>query len=280
MLGLIEDILARMPAGEDAKAHVLAMRELVAGYVGGWTVSHWKALLQELEEKIGAAALKEQGKTNRAKNADQRWDACLSLITDIQKRGRTLLTAGSLDDQLIQYASYLHHVNECWYQARDCYRAERYPFSAFFSILALEEVGKLSTLWTELLAYDAPSVCSVDRRDLRYNHRKKHFLAACQGALVNSRLDRLLGLNQINKFIAHAESGHLETIRQSCLYAGIGDGDIPSTSITKEDAQQLCVLSGEVMADVLGNFPWEWERMIAQVKEFEREAGLEPEDTA
>jgi AbiV family abortive infection protein len=276
MLGLLEDFHARIPEGEGAKAHVLAIRELVAG----WTISHWNDLLQKLVEKIGATSLKELGKTTRAKNADRRWGVFSSLITDIQKRGRTLLTAGSLDDQLVQYSRYIHHVNECWYQARDCYRAERYPFSAFFSILTLEEVGKLSTLWAELLAYDAPSVCTVARRDPRYNHRKKHFLAACQGALVNSRLDRLLGLEQINKFIAHAESGHLETIRQSCLYAELGGGDFPSTSITEEDARQLCVLSGEVMADVLGHFPWEWERMIAQVKEFEREVGLEPEDTA
>jgi hypothetical protein len=118
------------------------------------------------------------------------------------------------------------------------------------------------------------------RKDPRYHHSKKHFMAACQGALVNSRLDRLLGIPALKDYLARAESGDLEKFRQGCLYTGVGTGDFPSEGVTREDAQSLCVFAGEVMADVLGNFPWEWKRMSSDVAEFERSVGLEAAEQA
>lgn len=55
---------------------------------------------------------------------------------------------------------------------------------------------------------------------------------------------------------------------------GVGTGDFPSDAVNREDARNLSVFAGEVMADVLGNFPWEWERMSFDVAEFERTVGL------
>ena len=99
-------------------------------------------------------------------------------------------------------------------------------------------------------------------------------MAVCQGALVNSRLDRLLGIDYIRNFLRNAELGKIEELRQACLYTPIGRTEFPAASaISKDEANRLCVLSGEIMADVLGNFPWEFERMMSEVSDFEKLIG-------
>jgi len=49
---------------------------------------------------------------------------------------------------------------------------------------------------------------------------------------------------------------------------------IPSEVIDAERAQVLTVLAGELMAEVLGHFPWEFERMLYNVIAFERTIGM------
>ena len=49
---------------------------------------------------------------------------------------------------------------------------------------------------------------------------------------------------------------------------------LPGDAVGIEDARLLTVLSGEVMAEVLGYFPWEFERMLDSVMEFERNIGM------
>jgi hypothetical protein len=98
--------------------------------------------------------------------------------------------------------------------------------------------------------------------------------------LVNRRLDRLVGLDRVKALLDDAESGALEATRQGCLYSDFtSEGpSIPSEKLSRNQACQLAVISGEIMADVLGNFPWEWERMFEEVKNFERAVGLQADD--
>jgi hypothetical protein len=98
--------------------------------------------------------------------------------------------------------------------------------------------------------------------------------------MVNARLDRLVGLDRVKVLLDDAASGDLEATRQACLYSDFTSegASIPLENFGRKDACQLTVISGEIMADVLGNFPWEWERMIEEVKEFEREIGLPADD--
>ena len=48
----------------------------------------------------------------------------------------------------------------------------------------------------------------------------------------------------------------------------------PSEAIDAERARVLTVLAGELMAEVLGYFPWEFERMLDSVIAFERSIGM------
>jgi hypothetical protein len=182
MTSVLEELLAHRPTEEDPKAFIEAVRARRSMF----TLENLRELKREIETRIGAEQLKACEKVEAAKSAPERWLRFSEILdqTGLESTGPTLLPAGSLDLQLDWYSRYIHHANDCWFQARDSFRVDRYSFSAFFSILTLEETGKLSTLWIELLNYDAPRGPLPTRKDPRYHHSKKHFMAACQGALV------------------------------------------------------------------------------------------------
>ncbi len=273
MSNILDELIAGRPVEEDPVIFVEAARKAIRAV----TPQRLDAIHTALQEKLEPDELKASAGVGVLKSATERWDRFSEILdkTGLDTTGPTLLPAGTLESQLVVYSDYVSHVNDCWCQARDSFLSGRFAFSAFFSILTLEETGKLSTLWVELLNHDAPRGPTPTRKDPRYSH-KKHFMAACQGALVNARLDRLLGVQLVNEYLAKAESGLLESLRQSCLYTSIGTGGLPRDSVDRDEAKNLCVLSGEVMADVLGNFPWEWKRMSSDVSSFERGVGMVP----
>ena len=98
-----------------------------------------------------------------------------------------------------------------------------YPLGAFIAILVIEEIGKLSRLPHDLFAYDQPRHAQpatlVDR-----DHRRKHFIGVMSGALINARLDRVLGKDVIRRVLHEAESDVMERTRQACLYVDMRDG--------------------------------------------------------
>src|SRR5262249_25448394 len=155
------------------------------------------------------------------------------------------------------------------------YTGGNYPFAAFFAILVIEEIGKLSRLFEDLLHYDVPRAVGQSGTVER-NHRRKHFIGVVSGALITARLDRVLGQDVIRRILHQAESDELEKIRQSCLYVDMQDGRavIPSEAIDAECGRVLTVLAGELMTEVLGHFPWEFDRMLNNVVAFERAIGM------
>ncbi len=124
---------------------------------------------------------------------------------------------------------------------------------------------------------------SSDKKDmgqLGRDHRKKHFMAVMAGAIVNSRLDRILGLQYVRKLLQDVESGKLEQLRQSCLYIDMVDGKVvkPEEVVGPSTAMFFAVLAGELLAENLGHFPWEFRRMMEKVTAFEIELGcIDPE---
>jgi len=78
------------------------------------------------------------------------------------------------------------------------------------------------------------------------------------------------------------ESGKLERIRQSCLYIDFRDDSafLPEEVIDQDTARFFVVLAGELWAEILGHFPWDFERMIRKVSEFEVAVGFDPKDVA
>ena len=48
----------------------------------------------------------------------------------------------------------------------------------------------------------------------------------------------------------------------------------PNEIVDSEEARTLTVLAGELIAEVLGYFPWEFERMLERAITFERTLGM------
>jgi hypothetical protein len=73
------------------------------------------------------------------------------------------------------------------------------------------------------------------------------------------------------------DSGKIESFRQSCLYIDMVDGKtvLPSDRVSMDDARFYVVLAGELWAEVLGHFPWDFEAMQAKVISFERSVGFD-----
>jgi AbiV family abortive infection protein len=189
-----------------------------------------------------------------------------------------LLTGSTFEECLGQYKSIVGYVEDLWRDGCDMYRRGHYPLSTFLSILVIEEIGKLDRLWWDLLSYDQPKIRSGVRRGVMLSHRKKHFVGVISGAVVNSRLDRILGIKAVKRLLQDADSGKIERLRQECLYFDVEDGRvvIPAQRIGADTARFFIVLAGELMAESLGHFPWEFERMLQDVIDFEVEIGFSP----
>jgi AbiV family abortive infection protein len=187
----------------------------------------------------------------------------------------SLLSGGTFQTCLAQYKALIVHVERMWGDACQFYTRGNYPFAAFLSILVIEEVGKLARLFQDLMFYDVPR-SAPQSGIVERSHRRKHFVGVVSGALINARLDRVLGKDVIRKILHQAESNELEKIRQSCLYIDVQGGRavIPSEVIDAECGRVLTVLAGELMAEVLGHFPWDFDRMLDNVIAFERGIGM------
>jgi AbiV family abortive infection protein len=238
-----------------------------------------KALQAEIAQAMREAGVEVDGeaieKGLARKDGKRRFSKLLTHRAEAFSDSQSLLSGPDFDSCLGQYKTLLSHVEHLWASASQAYKLGNFPIAAFMSILVIEETGKLARLYQDLILYDAPrettAISVVDR-----NHRRKHFIGVVSGALINSRLDRVLGKDVVKKLLHEAESDELEKTRQSCLYIDTKDGNpvTPSQQIDEDRARTLVVFAGELMAEVLGHFPWEFERMIENVSAFEREIGI------
>ena len=194
--------------------------------------------------------------------------------------GPSLITGKIFDECLAQYHALTGYVEELWGRACNQFAQGNYPLATFFSILAIEEIGKLGRIWHDLLAWDRPlEDAKKDLGILGKSHHKKHFLGVVPGSIINARLDRLLGKKTVKSILEDVESGKIEKLRQSCLYIDFKDGHsyLPSEQVDQDTARVFVTLSGELWMEILGNFPWESHRMLGRVIEAELAIGL-PEE--
>jgi AbiV family abortive infection protein len=194
-----------------------------------------------------------------------------------QAERSSLLAPGTFQECLDQFKRLIGHVEKLWEDACAHYRAGNFPMATFLAILAIEEIGKLVGIFEDLLRWDVPrplnrpKLSPADR-----DHRRKHFVGVVSGALVNARLDRILGIARLKQCIDDAESGKLETLRQSCLYTDVVNGRMttPDELVTQDTARFYCVLAGELWMETLGFFPWEFVEMRDKVSAFEENIGI------
>ncbi len=230
------------------------------------------------------SVLKEAQEKLVAKDQLGRFSRYLEVQTELLATGKSLVSASHIEAAHARYARVVRHAEGLWNDACALYLRERFATALAISITCLEEVGKISVARLELAAQAAapqvlqslPKISTPSRRrNPFYSHSQKLLLAAGAGALVNSRLDRILGTVAVIAFLDDVESGKIEPLRQSCLYsdADAGQLQVPTERIQRDQARFYAVLSGEVLAEVAGFEPAEWERLIARVQAFEKQIG-------
>lgn len=269
---------------EDSRDWIIATRKVILELSNLDEKSYLKVLqttIAELKEIIGPSEWKKSEKA-KEKKGSKRYQKQLSCLLEKFGTGPQLLHGKTLEERISEYYQYLDHVERCWQQARDCFRAGRYAFAVFFSILTIEETGKLSFIWPELMGVKLPrqEPPASGRKTPFYHHSKKHCIAAFNGAIVNARLDKLLGVNRIKSFIDDAANGKLEDLRQSCLYSepSISTCVIPGNTIRRQDSMEYVVLSGEIMRDLLPCLPGDETKLRKEIEEFESSVGLQLDD--
>jgi AbiV family abortive infection protein len=222
----------------------------------------------------------------RAKNGARRYELSVTMLSELLEQGPALLRGGPAE-RTADWDRCATSVAVLWLTAAEAWRSGAYSIAAALSITCLEETGKLAAerlrLWgvdtITALAADVPSQETRRRRTLLFrDHLSKHVLAAMSGALINARLDRVLGTDFVTAFLDDAEAGKLERFRQACLYLDWKDGalHVPTESVSADQAARYVALSGEVLAEIQPD-PAAWSRVLERAKEFEQSAGISPE---
>jgi AbiV family abortive infection protein len=221
-----------------------------------------------------------------AKDQLERLKACCDMQSLLMAKGPSLVAAPDYKSTAAKYARLVSHAEGLWSDACQLYLCRRFATALALSITCLEEIGKVSVARLELQLSKLPRLAEAFRSSPEskspgrkgnpfYSHTQKLLLAAGAGALVNSRLDRLLGIEVVASFLDDVDADKIEHLRQACLYSDTKGGQLylPSEQIQDAQARLYIVLAGEVLAEVAGADPTEWERILNRVKEFEKQIG-------
>lgn len=188
----------------------------------------------------------------------------------------SLFDAGSLTADAAQFDSLVSHAEQLWGDSRRLLEVQSYATSSMLSIAAIEELGKIAVARFLLPVNEqrrVNGVCTTipTRRNPLYSHKQKHQLAAFAGLAINSRADRILGIDNVIVLFDLAESGALERIRQSSLYSEPRDGriQVPLSIRSRDQSVFLCSVAGELLAELGGLDPTTFNRLLADVQDFE-----------
>jgi AbiV family abortive infection protein len=248
------------------------------------TLPGWKEFRAKYTDAQWASAVEEaEGKSVR-KDQVRRFKTSVEVMNALLATEKSLVGADSYEDAYAKFVRVVQHVERLWDDACVLLNRGSHPTALALSITCLEEVGKISVARFQLAIDEArraagvahPAGKPVARRGHPfYSHTQKLVLAAGAGALVNARLDRILGMDRVIDFLDRVERNELEQLRQSCLYTDAKKSAllIPAERIASSDATFHVILAGEVLAEVGGFEPEEFERLLAKVEAFERAIG-------
>jgi len=250
-----QEVLDRIAGGADLEEEVLA---------------HGKWLLDQIEPDELTLLQKQYAQ----KQVRERF---LQLTTDlgvvVQGHYR-LVTGETLEARAAQLEAELWHALGLWRDARLLFERGRFATATALAIVCLEETGKVGVARWQVFWPARKEGSDASRwRNPLFSHTKKHLLVAGQGALVNARLDRLLGIERVCRFLDDVESGAIEKLRQRALYFD-HDGEqplLPEDAISREVSLFYVVLAGELLAEVGGIVPETWSKLLDEVNGFEEQ---------
>jgi AbiV family abortive infection protein len=241
-------------------------------------------LMNDFAASLTAEDIAQAQRKIKNKDAIRRFTEYTEILNQAIRAGGSVLT-GEVVNNPERFRDLIAHVDRLWGDAVHAYFRGRNSTSLFLSIVVLEETGKVGVLRFVLALSSANATGPMlDPLDLKrsknplYSHTRKHLLAAGAGAIVNSRLDRVLGENAVIDFLEKTERGEIEELRQACIYTEDRKGTlyIPDEKIDQDLAKHYLILAGEIMAEVLGWVPDDFHQLLERVKQVELRLGLDP----
>lgn len=249
------------------------------------TTDPLQSLLESIRTRVDADMLKEVEAKLVAKQQPRRLQQYVDIQNELIAAGPSLVRADSYEAGYTRFLRVVHHAEGLWGDACGLFQRERFATALAMSITCVEEVGKIGVARFHLAIDQAcresgqplPSASTTvsRRKNPFYSHMQKLVLAAGAVALVNARLDRILGMDRVVQFLDAVERGAIEPLRQACLYSDV-QGPLlllPEEHIDRSRAEFHVVLAGELLAEVGGFEADEFHRLLARVQEFERAIG-------
>lgn len=241
-----------------------------------------RAVLVHVQETLGLDGREEVAYKLHAKDQVARWEWYTDLLQDAISKNPPLVTGQTPEQKLEQFLQLVGEAESPWDDCVLLFLNKRYARATSLAISCMEEAGKIGVAQFQILlpvaAKDRARTNKARRKgNPLFSHPHKHLLACGSGALVNSRVDRVLGMDQVIRFLESAESGDIVRLREATLYTDLtADGlNIPSVVVSVDQARFYVVLAGELVAEVFGLAPQdEWERLRGKVSSFEEEVGL------
>ena len=240
-------------------------------------------LIQAFQESIPQDIYAEVTARAEKKQVFERYQEFSEILTDLVNNTYPLVDEDTYEGRYRQYLQLVRHAENIWDDAVFLFRRESYPTALALAIVSLEEIGKISaTRFHVVMSREAleqvrkRASCRRRGGNPFFQHKKKHLLAAGSGALINARLERIMGVEHVLSFLEKVEQGTIENLRQTALYADINEDalNLPQNVISCETATRYLVLAGECLGEVLGFEPGEWCRLIDKVRAFEESVGL------
>ncbi len=132
---------------------------------------------EELKERISAAGHNPESdsieKELARKDGKRRFSKLVEAKASVQKEQPSLLTGTGWETCLAEYKRLIYHVESLWADACQLFHLTKFPLAAFLAILTVEEIGKLSGVWLDLVMYDAPRQ-EARKTLIDRDHRRKH----------------------------------------------------------------------------------------------------------
>jgi AbiV family abortive infection protein len=154
-------------------------------------------------------------------------------------------------DDTREFNKCVQHVENLLEDANLLYQNKSYGSSTFFSISAIEEIGKVIVGSYAKL----PETGERVKTDLLRDHRNKEIIGTNYTITMGERLQNAIGQKMMEKIIEFAQQGKLKQLRESSIYC---DKDktsnrliVPMDIISKEFSRAMLLFAIESFDDNL-----------------------------
>lgn len=212
-----------------------------------------------------------------AKQQAVRFRQCVDYMNELLPEVQQLVLAGRPDAPQDVFRRLAGNAEALWSDACTLLEKGSFASATALAISCMEEIGKLAI--AKVLIHtsmpdrrNAPNQTSVRGKD---RHKRKMMVVAGTAALVNARLDSLVGIDVVERFLIAADKGHVEQDRRRALYSDCLNGTlhIPCEAVGVSESTRYVILAGECLLEVAGVDAQEFVRIKDVVEAFEKSHG-------